>query len=94
MQNTGEAVKSPQKKRTLNLSTYKRLSICRVDGTLVAKLMDTTTGHTMTLSYAALIKLMTSVQFLISAREDLLTEDERESLSQSSVALSDTKATK
>lgn len=69
----------------MRLSRYRILKICRSDQTLVAKIVNTTTGHTMTMSYGALLNIMGACSFVINAREALLTEEERRLLKDNQV---------
>lgn len=71
--------RSPHKNNsmTMRLSRHRILKICHSEQTLVAKIVNTATGHTMTMSYGSLLNIMGACSFVINARESLLSEEER-----------------
>lgn len=65
---------------SLDLDRHASLAIKKVGQTLVADVTNTETGQSISLSYPALLKLMTSISFLADARETLLKSEERRAL--------------
>lgn len=76
---------SPQNNQTLFLSRYRSLTVIKTEHTVVAKITNTSTGQVMTLSKAAVEKLMAAMSFVYDERNAMLTDDERHKLQEEDI---------